>query len=77
MKLDNPKQHWMKGAKENIWTTCYECQTICTKNGRIGHGAIFEQHLEFDIVLLDTFDNIEMIKLHNNENTNPIVMKEL
>jgi hypothetical protein len=46
MRLENPKKHWKEGAKKNIWTTYYGCQTISTKTSGIGHGAFFKQAFE-------------------------------
>jgi hypothetical protein len=77
MRLENPKQHWKKGKKKNIWTTYYKCRTISIETGETSHGAFFEQHLKFDIVFFDTFNGAKRIKLHKGENTNPRVMKEL
>jgi hypothetical protein len=50
MKLENPKKNWKEKAKENIWTTYYECWAISTNITRIGHGAFFKQCLEPDII---------------------------
>jgi hypothetical protein len=60
-----------KGAKENIWTTYYGRQTISIKTSERGHGAFFKQHLESNIVFLDTFDGAERIELHKGGNTKP------
>jgi hypothetical protein len=43
MRLKNPKYHWKKGEKENIWTTYYRCQEISIESGATSHGAFFEQ----------------------------------
>ncbi len=77
MILENQKQHWKKGTKENIWTIYYGCQTISTKTSRTCHGAFFRQRLEFEIIFLNTFDGVERIELHKGGNTKPRVMKEL
>jgi hypothetical protein len=77
MRLENPKQHWKKGEKEIIWVIYYRCQAISTKTGRIGHGAFFGQHLEFNIVFLDTFNGTKKIELHKGGNTKLKIMKEL
>jgi hypothetical protein len=52
------------------------CRAISTKTSGIDHGAFFEQHLESNIIVLDTFDGTERIELHKGVNTKPRVMKE-
>jgi hypothetical protein len=56
MRLENPKQNWKKGAKENIWTTYYGCRVISIETSGTSHDASFKQCLEFDIIFLNTFD---------------------
>jgi hypothetical protein len=50
---------------------------ISTKTSEISHFAFFKQHLEFDIIFLDTFDGTKKIELHKVGNIKPKVMKEL
>jgi hypothetical protein len=76
MRLDNPKQHWKKGAKENIWTVYYGCRVISIEIGEIDHGAFFECS-KSDIIFFDTSDGVKRIELHKGGNIKPNVMKEL
>lgn len=64
MRLDNPKQHWKKGAKENIWTIYYGCRVISIKTSTTSHGAFFEQCPKSNIVFFDTSNGVKRIKLH-------------
>jgi len=77
MRLENPKQHWKKGTKKNIWITYYKCWTIFIKIGETGRGAFFEQCLKFDIVILDTSNGAKRIELHKGGNIKPRVVKKL
>jgi hypothetical protein len=78
MKLENPKKHYKKRGKENIWITYYGCRVIFTKIARISHGAFFKQHPKSDIIFFNTFNGTKRIELHKGGgNTKPKVMKEL
>jgi len=77
MKLENPKQHWKKRTKENIWTAYYKCWTISIEISETHHGAFFEQRSKSNIIFLDTFDGTKRIELHKGGNTKLKVMKEL
>jgi hypothetical protein len=63
MSLENPRKNWKEGAKKNL---DYLLQMLndfykkwCDKPW-----CIFEQHSEFDIIFLETFDGAKRIKLH-------------
>jgi len=75
--LENQRKNWKEGAKKKIWTTCYGCQTISTKNGAIGPSAFFDQHPKSHIIFLDTVDGAKRIELHKGRNTKPKVMNKL
>jgi hypothetical protein len=76
MRLGNPRNNWNEEAKERIWTTYYGCQTISIKSGAIGHGAIFEQNLESNIIFIETFNGTKRIELHKGGNIKPKVLKK-
>jgi hypothetical protein len=77
MRLENPKQHWKKGTKENIWTTYYKCRAIFTEIGKIGHGAFFQQCPESNIIIIDTFNGAKRIEFHKGGSIKPRVVKKL
>ncbi len=76
MRLEDPQQHWKKGEKENIWTSYQGCRIISTETSGVDHGAFFEQHPEFDVIIFYAYDGTKKIELQNGGNTKPKVMKE-